>query len=267
MTGRQDLDYAGLLRLDGRTHVVVGVGPGIGRETACALAAAGAHVVCVDVDPAQASAVAEATGGTAATCDVTEPGRFDRVLSDTARRTGRIDGVTDVVGLVRWTPLAGTGDDDWAWQDGIVAGQAVRVLRTAVPYLRAGGGGSLTFIASVSALASAPGHGLYGMSKAALLSMVRTAAVELGPESIRVNAVSPGATLTPRMVADPRFTEAIRDNSARTPLGRLASPAHIAAAVLFLSSGLAAHVTGHNLVVDGGLSITWPLARPDHSTV
>lgn len=265
MTGRPD--YAGLLRLDGQTHVVVGAGPGIGSETASALAAAGADVVCVDVDPAQASAAAEATGGTAATCDITVPGQLDRLLSETVRRTGRIDGVTDVVGLVRWTPLAAAGDADWAWQDGIVAGQAVRTLRTAVPHLRAGGGGSFTFIGSVSALASAPGHGLYGMSKAALLSMVRTAAVELGPENIRVNAVSPGATLTPRMVADPRYADAIRDNSARTPLGRLASPSHIAAAVLFLSSGLAEHVTGHNLVVDGGLSITWPLARPEHSAV
>ncbi|MBO2453189.1 SDR family oxidoreductase [Actinomadura barringtoniae] len=255
--------YTDLLRLDGRTHVVVGVGPGIGRETACALAAAGAHVVCVDMDPAQASVVAESIGGTAAACDITDHGRFAQVLSD----IGRIDGVTDVVGLVRWTPLAETGDDDWAWQDGIVARQALAVLRTAVPYLRDNGGGSFTFIASVSALASAPGHGLYGMSKAALLSMVRTAAVELGPLGIRVNAVSPGATLTPRMVADPRFTDAIRTNSARTPLGKLASPADIAAAALFLTSGLATHVTGHNLVVDGGLSITWPLARPDHSTI
>ncbi|MCC5577489.1 SDR family oxidoreductase [Microtetraspora sp. AC03309] len=258
-------DYPDLLRLDGLVHVVVGVGPGIGRETARALAAAGARVVCVDVDEAQAVAVAAETGGVAAVCDITEPDGFARVLSDAERRLGRIDGVTDVVGLVRWKPLSDTADDDWGWQSDVVAAQAVRVLRTAVPHLRRAGGGTLTFIASVSAFTSAPGHGLYGMAKAALLSMVRTAAVELGPEGIRVNAVSPGATLTPRLAADPRFAEAIRANGERTPLRRIALPSDIACAVLFLSSRLAGHVTGHDLVVDGGLTNTWPLASPDHA--
>ncbi|MEU0557949.1 SDR family oxidoreductase [Dactylosporangium sp. NPDC006015] len=255
-------DYTDLIRLDGRVHVVVGVGPGIGRESARALAAAGAVVVCVDVDEDQAAAVAAEVGGAAAVCDITAPDEFAGVLADAERRFGRVDGVTDVVGLVRWKPLPDAGDDDWRWQSDVVAAQAVRVLRTSVPYLRRAGGGSLTYIASVSAFTSAPGHGLYGMAKAALLSMVRTAAVELGPHGIRVNAVSPGATLTPRMVADPRYVSANRANAERTPLRKLAQPGDIAAAVLFLSSRLAGHVTGHDLVVDGGLTNTWPLALP-----
>ncbi|WP_238010599.1 SDR family oxidoreductase [Dactylosporangium sp. AC04546] len=257
-----DVDYPGLLRLDGRVHAVVGVGPGIGRETATALAAAGARVVCVDVDAGQAAAVAAETGGVAAACDITAPDAFAEVLARAERELGRVDGVTDVVGLVRWKPLAGTADGDWVWQSDVVAAQAVRVLRSAVPHLLRAGGGTLTYIASVSAFTSAPGHGLYGMAKAALLSMVRTAAVELGPQGIRVNAVSPGATLTPRLAADPRFAEANRANSERTPLRRLARPSDIAAAVLFLSSPMAGHVTGQELVVDGGLTNTWPLAQP-----
>ncbi|MGI5183539.1 SDR family NAD(P)-dependent oxidoreductase [Dactylosporangium sp. CA-152071] len=255
-------DYTDLIRLNGQVHVVVGVGPGIGRETAVALATAGAAVVCVDVDEAQATAVAEEVGGAAAVCDITAPDAFAQVLADAERRFGRVDGVTDVVGLVRWRPLTDAGDDDWRWQSDVVAAQAVRVLRTSVPYLRRAGGGSLTYIASVSAFTSAPGHGLYGMAKSALLSMVRTAAVELGPYGIRVNAVSPGATLTPRMAADPRFESANRANAARTPLRKLARPHDIAAAVLFLSSRLAGHVTGHDLVVDGGLTNIWPLEPP-----
>ncbi|MER7274643.1 SDR family oxidoreductase [Dactylosporangium sp. NPDC000244] len=259
------MDYPGLLRLDGRVHVVVGVGPGIGRETALALAAAGARVVCVDVDGEQAAAVAAETGGVAAVCDVTEPDGFAGALAAAERDLGRVDGVTDVVGLVRWSPLADTADEDWVWQGEVVAGQSVRVLRAAVPLLRRAGGGALTFIASVSALTSAPGHGLYGMAKAALLSMVRTAAIELGPAGIRVNAVSPGVTLNPRLAADPRFAAALRANGERTPLRRVARPSDIAAAVLFLASPLAGHVTGQNLVVDGGLALTWPLAQPEHA--
>jgi NAD(P)-dependent dehydrogenase (short-subunit alcohol dehydrogenase family) len=252
----------GPLRLDGRVHVVVGAGPGIGRATAEMLAGAGAHVVCADIDPEQAERTAAATAGTAAVCDVTEPGAIDAVLADAEREHGRIDGVADIVGLVRWQPLEAARDEDVRWQSEIVSGQAVRVLRAAAPALRRAGGGSLTFVASVSALTSAPGHGLYGMAKAALRSLARTAAVELGPDRIRVNTVSPGAVLTPRLRADPRFAEANRENARRTPLGRLAEPADVAGALLFLASPLAGHITGQDLVVDGGLSVTWPLASP-----
>lgn len=256
-------DYPSLLRLDGRIHVVVGAGRGMGREAAHAFAAAGANVVCADVDAARAAQVAQETGGAPATCDITVEGEIDRVLADAERDLGPITGVTDIVGMVRWTPLADCTDEDWLWQNAVVAGQALRTLRASVPALRRAGGGTLTYVASVSALASAPSHGLYGMSKAALTSMARTAAVELGPDGIRVNTVSPGATRTPRVVADDRFDGAMSENARRTPLGKVAEPDDIAAALLFLASGLAGHVTGQDLVVDGGLAQIWPLATPE----
>jgi NAD(P)-dependent dehydrogenase (short-subunit alcohol dehydrogenase family) len=257
------LDYPSLLRLDGQVHVVVGAGQGIGRQAAGAFASAGAAVVCVDVDAALAARAAEETGGRAAVCDITAEGGIDRVLADAERALGPIAGVADIVGMVRWKPLEASGDNDWTWQDAAVARQALRTLRAAVPFLRRAGGGSLTFVASVSALTSAPSHGLYGMSKAALRSLARTAAVELGPAGIRVNTVSPGATHTPRLVADPRFAAAMEENARRTPLRKLAEPADVAAALLFLSSPLAGHITGQDLVVDGGLANTWPLAVPE----
>jgi NAD(P)-dependent dehydrogenase (short-subunit alcohol dehydrogenase family) len=257
------VDYPSLLRLDGQVHVVIGAGQGIGRQAACAFASAGAAVVCVDVDGALAAQVADETGGMAAVCDITAEGEIDAVLGIAERELGPIAGLADIVGMVRWRPLADAGDDDWTWQDAAVARQALRTLRAAVPFLRRAGGGSLTFVASVSALTSAPSHGLYGMSKAALRSMARTAAVELGPAGIRVNTVSPGATRTPRLVANPRFAAAMEENARRTPLRKLAEPRDVAAALLFLSSPLAAHVTGQDLVVDGGLANTWPLAVPE----
>lgn len=256
-------DYPSLLRLDGQVHVVVGAGHGMGRQTAYALASVGATVVCVDVDPATAAKVAAETSGTPATCDVTVAGEIDRVLLAAERDIGRIRGVVDIVGMVRWRNLADATDDDWEWQDAIVARQAHRTLRAAVPILRRAGGGSLTFVASVSAFTSAPGHGLYGLSKAAVIAMVRTAAVELGPSGIRVNAVSPGATRTPRLTADPRFAAPLDQNARRTPLRKLAEPSDIAGALLFLSSPLAGQITGQNLTVDGGMTLSWPLAAPE----
>lgn len=255
-------DYQSLLRLDGQVQVVVGAGQGIGRETARAFASVGARVVCVDVDADRARAVALEVDGAPAACDVTRPGALGRVLRDAEAELGPIRGVTDIVGVTYWKRLAEVTEDDWRRQDEIIAGQALRTLRHATPVLARAGGGSLTYVASVSALASAPGHGLYGMSKAAILSMVRTAAVELGPRRIRVNAVSPGATLTPRLRANRRFDAACEENARRTPLRRLADPGDIAAALLFFASPLAGHITGQNLTVDGGLSNFWPLALP-----
>jgi NAD(P)-dependent dehydrogenase (short-subunit alcohol dehydrogenase family) len=115
--------------------------------------------------------------------------------------------------------------------------------------------GSLIFVASVVGLASAPLQGIYGMTKAAVISMTRTLAVELGPSNIRVNAIAPG-------LVDTRFAAAIVSNDdlsarviARTPLGRIAQPDEIAGAALYLASDAASFVTGHTLVVDGGMTI------------
>jgi 3-oxoacyl-[acyl-carrier protein] reductase len=114
-------------------------------------------------------------------------------------------------------------------------------------------------VGSISGMTSAPLHGAYGAAKAGLLSLVRTAAVELGPSAVRVNAVSPGSTATPRVVQmqRERGVEAGPDPS---PLGRVNQPSDIAAAALFLMSDLARQVTGHTLVVDGGAMCLYPYA-------
>jgi NAD(P)-dependent dehydrogenase (short-subunit alcohol dehydrogenase family) len=256
-------DYPALLRLDGQVHVVVGAGRGMGAECARALASAGARVACLDIDEELAAQVAGEIDGIALPADVTDDRSLSAAFGSIERDSGAVHGVVDIVGMVRWTPLREADGLDWDWQDSIVARQALRVLRTAVPLLERAGGGALTFVSSVSALTSAPGHGLYGMSKAALCSMVRTAAIEVGPVGIRVNAVLPGATRTPTLESRATFDSVLADAARRTPLRRVAEPSDIAATLLYLSSGLARHVTAQNLVVDGGLSQTWPLSLPE----
>jgi NAD(P)-dependent dehydrogenase (short-subunit alcohol dehydrogenase family) len=114
-------------------------------------------------------------------------------------------------------------------------------------------------IASVSGLRSAPRHGAYGAAKAGLMALVRTLAVELAADGVRVNAVAPGAVLTPRVAA--LLDEARRAESAASiPLGRFAAPDDIAHAVTFLASDLASYITGQTLVVDGGATVQFPLS-------
>jgi NAD(P)-dependent dehydrogenase (short-subunit alcohol dehydrogenase family) len=118
-------------------------------------------------------------------------------------------------------------------------------------------GGVMVFVASVSGLTGAPRHAAYGAAKAGLMSLVRTVAVELGPRRVRANAVAPGAVWTPH-VAALLGEEGKARNAANAPLRRIASPADIASAVLFLASDLSAYVTGQTLVVDGGVSAKFP---------
>ena len=251
-------NYEALLRLDGRGFVVVGAGQGIGRQTAHALARVGARVVCVDVEAARAEAVAAEVGGIAWAGDVRERAVVERLIADaTAALGGRLHGLVDIVGEARVGDLVALSDDDWRWSFDIVLGHAFLLAQLGGRALAGAGGGVMVFVASVSALTSAPHHGAYGAAKAGLLSLVRTAAVELGPRGVRVNAVAPGAVWTPRVSAT--LGEAGRArNSANAPLGRVAEPADIAGAILFLASDLAGYVTGHTLVVDGGVGQKFP---------
>jgi len=123
------------------------------------------------------------------------------------------------------------------------------------------GGGVMTFVASVSGLTSAPKHAPYGAAKAGLMSWVRTLAVELGPKGIRANAVAPGFVWTPRiskLISD----EGRKASEQNVPLRRVALPADIASAILFLSSDLSAYVNGVTLVVDGGVEAKFGYATP-----
>ncbi len=250
-------DYPSLLRLDGRGAVVVGAGQGMGRQTAHALATAGARVACIDKVPELAEDIAAEVGGVACTGDVTRREDVDRMFGEAAGALGRIQHVVDIVGMAQYGDLADVDDEYWDWHQDICVRQAWYVLQAGARLLRDGGGGSMAFVASVSGISSAPRHAAYGVAKAGLMSLVRSAAVELGPSGVRVNAVAPGVVWTPRVSA--ALGEQGRvENSENAPLGRVALPADIAAALLFLVSDMAGYVTGQTLVVDGGVGVKFP---------
>jgi NAD(P)-dependent dehydrogenase (short-subunit alcohol dehydrogenase family) len=254
-------DYPGLLRLDGRRFAVLGAGQGIGRQAVHALAAAGAQLACVDIERDRAETVAREVGGLALDGDMTDRADAERVVDAAVAGLGGLDGIVDIIGMAQYASLVDVTDEDWAWHFDIVLRHAYLAVQLGGRVL-ARHGGTMVFVASVSGLTSAPRHAAYGAAKAGLMSLVRTAAVELGPSNIRVNAVAPGVVWTPRISAF-LGEEGEARNRANTPLRRIAQPADIAAAILFLCSDLAGYVTGQTLVVDGGVSAKFPYPMAD----
>lgn len=250
-------DYRDALSLAGRRFLVLGAGQGIGRQTSHALAQLGARVACVDVEAPRANEIADEVGGVAIVGDATRRADVERIVDEASRGLRGLDGIVDIIGMARYAPVLDLTDEDWDWHFDIVLRHAYLTLQIGGGALAAAGGGVLAFVASVSGITSAPRHAAYGAAKAALMSLVRTAAVELGPAGVRVNAVAPGVVWTPRISAFLGDDGRVR-NEANTPLGRVAIPPDIAGALLYLCSDLSSYVSGQVLVVDGGVGAKFP---------
>ena len=254
-------DYANLLRLDGRRFVLIGAGQGIGRQATHALASNGAKTFCVDLDADLAADIAKEVDGSAWSGDATKREEAERLFRDATAELGGIDGIVDIVGMARYAGFLDIDDDNWNWHHDIVLRHAYLAMTIGGKALVDSGGGVMVFIASVSGLTSAPMHAAYGAAKAGLMAFVKSAAVELGPLGVRVNAVAPGVVWTPR-VSQLIGEEGRASSAANVPIGRVALPRDIAQAVLFFASDLSAYVNGQTLVVDGGVSAKFPYGMP-----
>jgi NAD(P)-dependent dehydrogenase (short-subunit alcohol dehydrogenase family) len=176
-----------------------------------------------------------------------------RVIAAAQREFGALHGIADVVGMARWAALVDMPEEDWDWSHDICLRHAFHVVKYGGRALMAAGG-SLIFIASVSGINSSLYHGAYGAAKAGLMSLVRTAGLELRPHDIRVNAIAPGGVATPRRsVATGTPAELLADGS----LSSFASTSDIAASVLFFATDLSRHITGQTLVIDGGAMLRY----------
>jgi NAD(P)-dependent dehydrogenase (short-subunit alcohol dehydrogenase family) len=254
-------DYASLLRLDGRSFVVLGAGQGIGRQAAHALAALGARTLCVDHVPELAAEIAEEVAGVGVVADVTKRDQLEAVFAQATAEFGRVDGLVDIVGLAKWMSLVDLDDETWDEEFDICLRHVFLAMQVGARTMRGTGGGVMAFVASISGLVSAPNHAAYGAAKSGLMSLVRSAAVEFGDLGIRVNAVAPGGTTTPRVTAI-LTPETRAENEAVIPTGRLNKPADIASALLFLVSDMSSNVNGQTLVVDGGITALYPGVNP-----
>lgn len=243
------IDYATLFRLDGRKAVVIGAGSGIGRESALALAAHGAEVVCADRDLVAAEAtVALATRLTAYELDVLDADAIQRAADD----LGDVDVLVFTAATnVRKRLLDYTGEEfDRVVQLNLRA--SFDLVRAFGAGMAERGHGSIIGFSSIRAVAVEPGQGVYAATKAGLVQLLRTAAAELGPSGVRLNAIAPGIVDTPltaQIRAVPEWRDAYASKSA---LGRWSRPDELAGAVVYLASDASSFVTGSQLFVDGG---------------
>jgi NAD(P)-dependent dehydrogenase (short-subunit alcohol dehydrogenase family) len=242
--------YEALFRLDKRRAVVIGAGSGIGRESALALAAHGATVMCVDLDLDAAARTASDIGGDAAAyqLDALDARAVRRAASD-----------LDPVDVLVFTPAANVRrrmlDLAPAEVDRMLALNLRAVFDVLVAFgagMAQRGRGSIIGLVSIRAFTVEPGQGVYAATKAGVIQLLRTIAVELGPQGVRANAIAPGVVETP-LTAQIRRDPAWYDAYARkTALGRWAQPSELAGAVVYLASDAASYVTGTCLMVDGG---------------
>ncbi len=234
--------------LTGETAWVTGAASGIGRAAAETLAAAGAQVVGLDV--ATVPAAGQAAGVTPVALDVRDSAMVERVAAELVARGLEPTVLVNAAGITRDQVVWKLTDEMWAAVLEVNLTGAFHLTRAAVPIMRRLGRGAIVNIASINALRGKFGQANYAASKGGLVAFTRAVAREVGRFGIRVNAVAPGFVETPMTAGLPPAVRAQAE--AEVLLGRLGRPEDIAHAVLFLASPLAAHVTGHVLVVDGG---------------
>jgi NAD(P)-dependent dehydrogenase (short-subunit alcohol dehydrogenase family) len=252
--------------LSGKCALVTGASQGIGRACAEWLARAGAGVALAARNAenlAEVAAGIRREGGRAEELplDLTEEGKPEWAVDETARRFGGLDIVVNVAGVSRRSDPIDVSNDDIDLAIDLKLRSAVATTRAAVPHLRARGGGNIIFTSGLGHVHTHVFHGSGCMPNAALAAFKHQLAKRLAPDGIRVNMVNPGATVTPRMERQTKraseltgksIEEVMEERLKAIPLGRFISSDDIAKTVLYLVSDLADCVTGNSINVDGG---------------
>ncbi len=251
-----------MFRLDGKVALITGASRGIGAATAKMLAEAGAKVVVSSRKLDACETVVreiEAAGGTAfaIACNVSKKDDLQAMVDETVKRWGRIDVlVCNAASNPYYGPMAEIPDEAYEKIMNANLQSILWLCNMAIPGMAQRGEGSVVLLASVGGLRGSSKLGVYGISKAAVMQLARSLAVEWGPQGIRVNSVAPAVIKTDfaRTLWDNPELE--REKVKAYPLRRFGVPEEVASAILFLAAPAGGFITGHNLVIDGGTTIS-----------
>ncbi len=245
------------MRLQNKTCIVTGAGAGIGFATADAFASEGAEVIALDRD--QAGLLTLIGAHPAIKTQVLDVTDRDAVTSFFAG-LGKVDVLFNCAGMVAAGDLLSCTTSDWARTMELNVTSIYSMCRAAVPCMLSGKGGSIINMGSViSSIGAAPDRFAYGASKAAVIGMTKSIALDYAAQNIRCNAICPSAVETPSMAArieamdDPVVARAGFES--RQPIGRMATPAEIAEMAVYLASDLSGCVTGSAITMDGGAKL------------
>jgi NAD(P)-dependent dehydrogenase (short-subunit alcohol dehydrogenase family) len=265
-------------KLEGKVALITGAGSGLGRATALIFAAAGAKIVVVDRDLAGAKAVAreiEDAGGTAVPieADVSKAADSQRMIASAVKKFGRLDILLNNAGVMSSGMLHEVSEEEWDRVMAINLKSVFLSCKFALPELMKNRGVILN-TGSFAGLEGRNGHAQYGASKAAVINLTKTIALEYAVHGVRANCVCPGPFATNILkdglkdVSPEALRQLGRMTMAGVPMGRVGDPAELARASLFLCSDDASFITGDVLVVDGGamaghyMPIAAPLTAP-----
>lgn len=250
--------------LSDRVAVVTGAASGIGLAVATRFIKEGAHVVAIDRDAAGLKSLNEVGSEvTLVPCDVADHTALQKAIDDALDRHRHIDVLINNAGFSYYKLHVDSTIDEWRRTHAVNVEAMYALTKLVTPSMIAARYGRIVNVASIQAVAAGREVTAYAASKGAVAAWTRALAVELAEHDIIVNAIAPGCIYTPMCIVngidtllDPDYIEWY-ERRRKIPLGRSGRPEEVAAAILFLSGSQCTYVTGHTLVVDGGLTITF----------
>ena len=249
--------------LENKTAIVTGAAKGIGRAIAAKLAEAGATVIVTDIDGDAATAAASGIpGAESAVCDVRDEAQVEKLVQDAVARHGHVDVFVSNAGVATVKPLVEMGLDEWRDVLSVDLDGVFLCTKHAGRAMASNGGGSIINIASIKAFGGSPATGHYGAAKAGVVSLTKTAALELRAHGVRVNAICPGWVATDMVTDHAQELESVLGVDLNEALGalqgRLGEPEEIAALAVWLASDRSRFASGTAYVADGGATASIP---------
>jgi 2-keto-3-deoxy-L-fuconate dehydrogenase len=243
-------------RLTGKTAFITAAAQGIGRASAEAFAREGARVIATDINEARLAELKALPNVEIRRLDV----RDKAAIESMAAAVGPVDALVNVAGFVHAGTILDATEEEWEFAVDLNVRSMFRTIRAFLPAMLAGGGGSIVNMASVAGVpAGVPNRFVYSATKAAVVGLTKSVAIDFIKQGVRCNAICPGTVQSPsledRMRAQGDYEKARAAFIARQPMGRIGTAEEIAELAVYLASDAAAYTTGQMHVIDGGMSL------------